>query len=420
MWSRILAAAAAVMLTSGCNAPSVGVPLCMPEDIDGLLVRIDRRAEAESTLALVRKLEARGLRDPVAAAYDFRILPNKPVFHFVLGSGTVDPATLLAEAVASFGGKRRKDQQPATFTKDGVAFECVDFDRGGGLVGISGACAFSDGQVSGYGVRTDGGDASDALKYGAEARRSYRSRAARHPEGCRDVQSLAERATPSTDRDGVAREVVAAILRYNCKALAGYFQAGSEDFFRAHVTPVLREPRDPGEWVCFVLGTLGYPQSETMRIKALEETAGRALLQVSDWGDKAELALVRDGSSWKVDREWAVRRVHDHRVKLDMAALASTIQQYGLATGGAFSDDPMAITGRTHLGATFQRGLATRASTAGDVYVALGRDGKCACVSALSGSGEFLMIRVDRESWTNTRLQTPPNECPSRKLRNDW
>jgi hypothetical protein len=359
------------------------------------------------------------VRKPVAAVYEFSFMRNKPLFHFVLGSGAADRASLLDHAIATLEGTRRPDRQPAEQTKDGVVFLCVDFTRGRGLVGLSAACAFSDGGTAGYGVRTDGGDVSDTLKYTAEARRSYLSRAARWAEGCPDLQHLVERAKRSTDRDGIAREIVAAIHRYDCKTLAGYFQSGSEELFREQVTPVLRERRDPGEWVCFVLGTLGYPQSETMRIKAVEEAADRTLLEVSERDAKAELALVREGSSWKLDREWAVHKVQNHRLKQDLTLVASTVQQYG-AGSGVFSDDPAEITRRTHIVTSFQPGLATRASNAGDVHLALGRDRSWACISARSRSGDFFLIRVDRESWGNARLQAPPDECPSRKLGSDW
>src|SRR5206468_4355028 len=99
---RGLAFGAAMTVAAwGCTAPSESVLLCMPEGIDdGVLVRVDRRSEAEHALLLVQKLEAQGLRKPVAAVYEFSFMRNKPLFRFVLGNGAADRASLLDHAIA--------------------------------------------------------------------------------------------------------------------------------------------------------------------------------------------------------------------------------------------------------------------------------------------------------------------------------
>lgn len=295
-----------------CVAVPVRDETCTPADIDDVLLRIDRRAESELALQLVTHLAERGISDPVAAVYEFYFARNKPTYYYVAGRGHVDRAGLLEEVVRVFGGAVRPAVAPTTHEHDGVTFLCVPFDRGRGLVALTAACVFDDGTLAGFGVRTDGGDVTDTLAYTRKARRAH---VAHGPSACADRGRLEALAAPPADVEGIAREIVAAVHAYACRRLAGWYEAAAEEVFRREITPdLLLGTPDAVERVCFVLGTLPYPQSETMRIDIVSTSERRTVLHLSApdalsrlAGDvRTQLVLVREGETWRIDTEWAL------------------------------------------------------------------------------------------------------------------
>jgi hypothetical protein len=430
--------------------------LCTPDEIDdGTLVRVERTAEAERALQLADALAGLGLTDPVVATYEFAFMRDKPLFYFVAGRGHAEPRALLddvldamdedlrvvfvlfeledltapeiAELVGApvlerFGGRVRAGVEPRERSSGGMFFRCVPFDRGRGMVAISGVCAFADGGFSGYAVRTDGGNDDDALKYGAEARRFYRERSG-SLAACPDRAALAARAAAPADRDAVAREAVAAVRGWKCARLEPVFPPGTMEFFAERVAREIRDPQHSAlEQVCFALGNLGYPRSETMRIRVEWEREGRARLVLKGGllDDPAPLQLVRDADGWRVDRDWALRVTQDLWTRRAVLAAAMNLQTYFAATR-RFTDDGEEVTRRTKVVADFAPGIAAATSPPDRVHVAVAPDGRAACASARSRSGAILMIRVAGAADVSYgRFETPPTECPATKLDGRW
>ena len=397
--------------------------LCTPDEIDdGTLVRVERTAEAERALQLADALAGLGLTDPVVATYEFAFMRDKPLFYFVAGRGHAEPRALLDDVLERFGGRVRAGVEPRERSSGGMFFRCVPFDRGRGMVAISGVCAFADGGFSGYAVRTDGGNDDDALKYGAEARRFYRERSG-SLAACPDRAALAARAAAPADRDAVAREAVAAVRGWKCARLEPVFPPGTMEFFEERVAREIRDPQHSAlEQVCFALGNLGYPRSETMRIRVEWEREGRVRLVLKGGllDDPAPLQLVREADGWRVDRDWALRVTQDLWTRRAVLAAAMNLQTYFAATR-RFTDDGEEVTRRTKVVADFAPGIAAATSPSDRIHVAVAPDGRAACASARSRSGAILMIRVAGAADVSYgRFETPPTECPATKLDGRW
>lgn len=424
---RVLCAALAGAAFCGCPEQAADVDSrCAPPVLDaGTLLRIDRTTESRIATDLMRELEAKGLTDPVAAVYEFSFMRNKPVFHFAVGRGSAEPQALLDEALRIFGGKLRPGGAARPQWDGDASFVCVDFDRKPGLVGRSAACSFSDGSISGYGVRIDGGEIDDTLRYTAEARRVHQKRAA--SRACTDATELAAQSAPRTDRDSVARDIVAAVAGYDCDLLAAHYESGAEAFLRANIdASLLRGSPDPVERVCFVLGTLEYPQVEDLAIDVASETPKGAVLHLRDgsrsariFGDakRRELVLSLASGAWKLDHHWALGQVQDLSSWLDLYTQASNLHRF-LAETGTFTDDAQAVTQKTPTVARFERGMAGEGSPSDVIYVQ-GAGGH-ACASARSRSGSFFLARVEPSGYTFGRSRRPWSECPAQPLTGDW
>jgi hypothetical protein len=408
-----------------CVAVPVRDDTCTPGEIDGILLRIDRRAESERALQLLTQLTDHDVAEPVAAVYEFHFARNKPTFYYVAGRGHVDCAGLLEEIVRVFGGAVRPAVTPVAHEHDGVTFLCLPFDRGRGLVALTAACVFDDGTLAGYGVRTDGGDVADTLAYTREARRAH---LAHGPSACADRGRLEALAAPPTEVDGIAREIVAAVHAYACGRLADWYQAGAEEVFRREITPdLLLGTPDAVERVCFVLGTLPYPQSETMRIDVASTSERRTVLHLSApdllsrlAGDaRTKLVLVREGETWRIDGGWALGEVYDLALRMRMTEESSRLQSYRRMTG-TFSADAAEVGRVTGGRVGFESGLATATSAAGGLHVATVRDER-ACVSARSRSGRYFLMRIDATGGLSAGGSDAPwTECPASPLTGDW
>ena len=397
--------------------------LCTPDELDGgTLVRVERTAEAERALELADALAGFGLADPVVATYEFSFMRDKPLFYFVAGRGHAEPRALLDDVLARFGGRVRAGVEPRERISGGVSFRCVPFDRGRGMVAISGACAFADGGFSGYAVRTDGGNDDDALKYGAEARRFYRERSGTLT-ACPDRAALAARVAPPADRDAVVREAVAAVRGWKCARLERVFPPGTMEFFEDRVAREIRDPQHSAlEQVCFALGNLGYPRSETMRIRVEWERDDRARLVLKGGllDQPAPLQLVREPNAWRVDRDWALRVTQDLWTRRAVMTAAANLQTYFGSTR-QFTDDGEEVTRRTRSVADFVPGIAGATSPPDRIHVAVAPDRHTACASARSRSGAILMIRVAGAADVSYgRFETPPTECPATALDGRW
>lgn len=419
--------ALAALALCGCPVQPAAVDSrCAPATLeDDLLLRIDRTTESRTALELMRELERIGLADPIAAVYEFSFARNKPVFHFVVGRGAAAPQALLDEGLRIFGGKLRHGGAAQPQQDGGSSFLCVDFDRRPGLVGRSAVCSFSDGSVSGYGVRIDGGEIKDTLGYTAAARRVHLKR--RASLACSDASELAEQAQPRTDRDSVARDIVAAVAGYDCDLLAAHYEPEAAAFFRANIdADLLRGSPDSVERVCFVLGTLEYPQVEDLAIEVASETPQQAVLHLRDASrmgrlldadKRSELVLSRSTGAWKLDHRWALGEVQDLAVRLDLYGAASNLHGY-LNSTGSFSEDARAVTRMTHLVTRFERGLASGSSPPGVIF-AQGA-GSYGCASARSRSGNFFLARVESNGYTFGRSRRPWSACPAEPLTGDW
>jgi hypothetical protein len=404
-------AALAGLALCGCSLEpgTNGDSRCAPAQLDGgVLLRIDRTTESRTATDLMREVEAAGVTDPVAAVYEFSFMRNKPVFHFVVGRGVAEPQRLLDQGLRIFGGKLRPGGVVHPREDRGASFQCIDFDRMPGLVGRSAACAFSESGISGYGLRIDGGEIEDALKYTVQARRAYLQRAA--TRSCSDAVALAEQAEPRTDLESVAREIVADVAGYDCDLLAQHYEPDAAEFFRAQIdAELLDRSRDPVERVCFVLGTLEYPQAEDLAIEVVSQTPNRAVLHLRHdstsgrWFSeerRSELVLSHETGEWKVDHRWALAQVQDLAVRLQLYSAASNLQ----------SD--ASIKGR------FEPGFASDSSRAGVVFVQSA--GAYGCATVRSRSGAFFLARVETRGYTFARSDRPWSECPAKPLTRDW
>jgi hypothetical protein len=416
-------AALAALAALACTWPAAGERSCAPEEIDtGTLVRIDRTAEAERALELDQALAAFGLADPVAAIYEFDFIRDKPVFYFVAGRGRAEPRAILDDVLRRFGGRVRDGVEPRERSTAGASFLCVPFDRGRGMVAISGGCAFADERFSGYVVRTDGGDDDDALQYGAEARQFHRERAGA-TAACPDHAKVVRRAAPPGDRDAVAREIVAAVRGWDCHRLAPLAPAGTPAFFEERVGRDIRDPQHSAiEQVCFALGTLEYPRSERMRIGVEWEREGSVRLSLRGGllDRPAPLHLVREGEVWRLDRDWALRVTQDLWTRRALMGAASTLQSYVLRTK-RFGDDPKEVIRRTSIVADFAPGMAGATSPPDRLHVLISPGGETACVSARSRSGAILVVREEKSGeMSYGRFETPPADCPAHELDGRW
>jgi hypothetical protein len=392
----------------------------MPDDIGQLLVRIERRQESQQALDLVKRFDALGRSGAIAAIYEFYMFRNKPAFYFASAPGSLRREDLLDDALAALHGDAPR-KNARELQSDGVTFLCRDFTRGRGLIGLSAACAWSDGTRSGYGVRIEGGDIQETLRYTAEARRVSLQRAGR---GCNDTARLSELANTPPTLENVARDIVAAIKGYECKTLASYHASGAEALFRASIHPdrIVSSMTDPLERVCFVLGTLRYPQSETMKVRTISETDTQARLKLAAGGrfedEEAELWLAKEDNEWKIDAKWSLAQVYDHVAKLRILGEASNVHGYLMRTR-RFSDDNDAITSVAHAVASVSPGLAGDSASPEEAYIKVGGSGY-ACVSLRSESGEFFLMRIDSEGMTRARLAKAPTECPTNRLGSRW
>jgi hypothetical protein len=412
----VLALTHAACLDGGSSAPKT----CMPDDIGQVLVRIERRQESQQALDLVKRFDALGRRGAIAAVYEFYMFRNKPAFYFASAPGSLRREELLKDVVAALHGDPPQ-KEARELQSDGVTFLCLDFTRGRGLIGLSAACAWSDGTRSGYGVRIEGGDVEETLRYTAEARRVSLQRAGR---GCNDTARLSELANTPQTLENVARDVVAAIKGYECKVLASYHASGAEALFRANIRPdrSVSSMKDPLERVCFALGTLGYPQSETMKVRTISETDTQARLKLTASGpledEEAELWLVKEGNEWKIDAKWSLAQVHNHVAKLNILGEASNVHGHLMRTG-RFVDDKDTIASAAHAVASVSPGLAFDSASPEEAYIKVGGS-DYACVSLRSESGEFFLMRIDREGITRALLAKAPTECPAKRLGNRW
>ena len=221
---------------------------------------------------------------------------------------------------------------------------------------------------------------------------------------------------------------MAAVHAYACGRLAGWYEAAAEEVFRREITPdLLLGTPDAVERVCFVLGTLPYPQSETMRIDIVSTSERRTVLHLSSpdvlsrlAGDaRTKLVLVREGETWRIDSEWALGEVYDLALRLRLTEESSQLQSYRRITG-TFSADAAEVGRITRGRVGFLSGLATATSAAGALHVATVQNGR-ACVSARSRSGRYFLMRIDATgSLSAGGSDAPWRECPASPLTGDW
>ena len=103
-----------------------------------------------------------------------------------------------------------------------------------------------------------------------------------------------------------------------------------------------------------------------------------------------------------------------------MAQLASSLGS--TRRDGRYTDDPAEMRRRNHVVPPPMRaGLPTRASGPGELHLALGNDGRAACVSARSWSGAYFLARLDDTgAWSTARFTERPRQCPSRPVGDRW
>jgi hypothetical protein len=406
----------AACLDGGGSSPKT----CMPDDIGQVLVRIERRDESRQALDLVERFDALGGKGAIAAIYEFYMFRNKPAFYFASAPGSLPREVLLGDALAALRGDAPQ-KEARELQSDGVAFLCRDFTRGRGLIGLSAACAWSDATSSGYGVRIEGGDIQETLRYTAEARRVSLQRAG---SGCHDAARLRQIANTPPTLENAVRDIVAAIKGYDCDVLASHYASGAEALFRANIHPdrIVSGMTDPLERVCFALGTLGYPQSETMKVRTISETETQARLKLVAGGpledEEAELWLAKEGSEWKLDAKWSLAQVYNHVARLRILGEASNVHGHLMRTR-RFLDDKETIASAAHAVASVSPGLAGDSAGPEEAYIKVGGSGY-ACVSLRSESGEFFLMRIDNEGTTRARLAKAPTECPANRLGNRW
>src|SRR5439155_491208 len=141
----------------------------------------------------------------------------------------------------------------------------------------------------------------------------------------------AARVAPPADRDAVVREAVAAVRGWKCARLERVFPPGTMEFFEDRVAREIRDPQHSAlEQVCFALGNLGYPRSETMRIRVEWERDDRARLVLKGGllDQPAPLQLVREPNALRVDRDWALRVTQDLWTRRAVMNGAANLQAY--------------------------------------------------------------------------------------------
>lgn len=234
--------------------------------------------------------------------------------------------------------------------------------------------------------------------------------------------SRAEGETVGPKLEQTARDVVAMIRAYNCELMPKYMAPEAEPLWRSQIHGDLLDTgiSDPIERVCFVLGTLEYPRSETMEVSERTRSKDRVLLSLSDGDRSADLSLVSAGSEWKIDHDWALKQVQDLRARLNVLSVVLSIDGYYLErkTFTGIAADPT-DTGNTEY--TFRPGLADASVAPNLVFLAVGNQGQSACVTTRSRSGEYFMARHDGEGATTyMRGAELPTSCPGDPLDPSW
>jgi hypothetical protein len=152
-----------------------------PDLLDGGgLVKVDRTVENDLMTQAAGTLRRLGLRDTLGAAYDYDVIPYKPVFFLGAGHGEADRQELMNEALPHFGGEQGPIEAPADYNFDGTTFLCAPYSHTGvpgtegtgGLASIAAVCTWSDGELAGFGIGVAGVDVQQVLGWSAEARRS--------------------------------------------------------------------------------------------------------------------------------------------------------------------------------------------------------------------------------------------------------
>jgi hypothetical protein len=391
-----------------------------PPKIALSLAKIERTAENEKAALMMGLLEGQGLTDRVGAIYEFEIIPYKPIFYLGAAKGRVaDTRKLLEEAVAFLEGERQ--QEPKEHNEAGVSFLCAPFRRGQGMVSMSAACVWKDGKTAGFGLGVAGRSVDEVFRWTVEARKLVMApRPAAGPAPWGWPVSLLTGSRPDSERDKTVRDIVAALLAYDCGRFKGYLPEKGADLLRERIRPeILNTIKDPVEKACFVLGLAGYPRTETMRIETRSAQGDHATVAIPGGRSGTILVhLVSEGGRWKVDPDWALKEVRDYEARMALLAFAMTIESY--AALRAFTDDSRELGRKTSTIATFEKGMAEPFSRPGSVYALLSPSRDAVCASSRSESEEFFMIRQDTKGASYFRGKTLPGECPSAPLSRAW
>jgi hypothetical protein len=383
-----------------------------PEKIDYDLVRIHRTAEDEIAQQMLLRWQARGRNESVVAVYESPMIPYKPVFFFgAAKGGGLDRHKILEEEIRIFEGKMGHGDKMTELPQDGLIFLCAPFQRGTGLVALSAICVWDDGDSVGFGLRIAGGDLTDTLRYTAEARKLLKNPPPPPPFPFPQEPPLVAPQNES-EINRTIRDIVSALLSYNCARVSGFLPAGSEDMLRARIDKnVLITIKDPIEKVCFVLSIIRFPRSETMLIRQRDGKTDRAVLDLLSRDDPnsiVEFALVKTPDGWKIDPDWALKQVQDYPVKMSLLQFA--MNQQGRSS---YSDTPMSKNS--------DRGMANPNSESDKVYATFSSDRQSICGSALSESRELFLIHLNaKKNASYARGFSLPSECPIQSQNPRW
>jgi hypothetical protein len=222
-----------------------------------------------------------------------------------------------------------------------------------------------------------------------------------------------------TKLEQTARDIVAMVRGSNCGRMSLYTAPEAETLWRQQIHGDLLESgsNDPIARVCFVLGTVEFPRSETMEVEERSRSGNKVTLRVSDDGETRDLALIEVGDEWKLDHEWALKQVQDLRARLNVLEVILAMDSYDSGQG-RFTESATEIEDVT--GFVFRMGppgIATPRSPMNMVFAALGPDAQSVCVSIRSKSGELFMARQDKDALTSyERGPELPSSCPAEDL----
>lgn len=375
-----------------------------PERIDHDLIRIHRTAEDEIAQQMLQRWQARGRNESVVAVYEFSMIPYKPVFFFgAAKQGGLDRHKILEEEIRIFEGKMGPGDKITELPQDESIYLCAPFQRGTGLVALSAICVWDDDDSVGFGLRIAGGDVKDTLCYTSEARKLLNNPPSPPPFLFTQEPPLVAPQNES-EINHTIRDIVSALLSYNCARVSSFLPAGSEDMLRSRIDKnVLITIKDPIEKVCFVLSIIRFPRSETMLIRQRDEKRDRVVLSLfskNEPNSVVEFALVKTPDGWKIDPDWALKQVQDYPVKMSLLQFA--MNQQGRSS---YSDRPMSKNS--------DRGMANPNSESDKVYAAFSADRQSICGSALSKSGELFLIHLNAsKNASYARGFSLPSECP--------